>query len=127
MSAISSVGRMAGSTAGACLLPNQRHDFIERTDHGADRPGRYPRIERGVLELGVSEHNLDHADVDTILEQVRGEAVAQRVRADVFCKAGDLCGLLDDAPELASGDRLARVLPGEQPTSRQHHTPAPAV
>src|ERR1017187_5979741 len=115
MSAISSAGRMADSVAGACPIPDQRHDLIERTGHRADGPGRHPRIKCGVVELGVSEQNLDHADVDAILEQMRGEAVAQRVRAYVFCKTGGLCSLVDDAPELAGGDWLSRGAGGGKP------------
>ena len=37
-------------------------------------------IERGRVELGVAEQDLDDADVDVLLQQMRGEAVAQRVR-----------------------------------------------
>ena len=37
-------------------------------------------VERGRLQLGVAEQHLDHADVDVLLEQMGGEAVAQRVR-----------------------------------------------
>src|ERR1700738_385620 len=106
MSATSSTGRIAGSAAGARLLLDQRHDLIEGTGHGADRPGCHPRIERRVVELGVSEQNLDHADVDAILEQMRGEAVAQRMRANPLGNTGGLCSLFDDAPELAGGGRL---------------------
>src|ERR1035437_353721 len=100
MSATSSTGRTAGSVAGARLLLDQRHDLIERPGHGADRPGCHPRIERRVVELGVSEQNLDDADVDAILEQMRGEAVAQRMRAHTLGDAGGLCCLFDDAAEL---------------------------
>src|SRR5271169_6212493 len=74
MSATSSPGRIARSAAGPRPLLDQRHDPIERTRHGADRPGRDPGIECGVVELGVSEQNLDHADIDAIFTQMRGEA-----------------------------------------------------
>src|SRR5258705_10635266 len=127
MSAISSAGRMAGSVAGVCLLPDQRHDLVERTGHGTDRAGRHPRIECGVVELGVSKQNLDHADVDAILEQMRGEAMAQRVRAHPLGNTGGLCSLFDDAPELAGGDRLAYGLARKQPTGRAHYPPLAAV
>jgi hypothetical protein len=39
-------------------------------------------VERGRLQLGVAEQNMDHADVDILLEQVSGEAVPQGVRRD---------------------------------------------
>jgi hypothetical protein len=73
MSASSNTERIAGSAAGARPLLDQRHDLIERTGHGADRSGCHSRVQRRVLELGVSKQNLDHADVDAILKQMRGE------------------------------------------------------
>ncbi len=33
-------------------------------------------MERGGVELGVTEQNLDDADVDTVLEKVRGDGTA---------------------------------------------------
>ena len=37
-------------------------------------------VERGRLQLGVSEQDLDHANVDVLFEQMGGEAVPQGVR-----------------------------------------------
>ena len=54
----------------------------------------------------MPEQHLDDANVHAVLEQVRGETVPQRMRADVLgqaCRLG--CGL-DDAAELAGGDGL---------------------
>src|SRR5580658_5954475 len=48
-------------------------------------------IERGRLQLGVSEQHLDHADVDVLLEQVGGEAVPQGVWRHAL---GDACQIL---------------------------------
>jgi hypothetical protein len=45
---------------------------------------------------------------------MRGETVTKCVRAHTLRHAGGLCCLLDDAPELSGGDRLVRVLAGEQ-------------
>ncbi len=40
---------------------------------------------------------LDHADIDVLLEQVRGKAVAQCVRTNSLADAGDLRGFLNRA------------------------------
>src|SRR5258708_14035415 len=40
----------------------------------------YLGVARRGVELGMSEQDLDHTNVDVLLEQVRGEAVPQRVR-----------------------------------------------
>jgi hypothetical protein len=37
-------------------------------------------VERGGIEFGVPQEGLDHADVDILFEQVRGEAVPERMR-----------------------------------------------
>ena len=72
-----SPGRYAG---GSGLLASSGRQPIERAHDRADRVGGHPRVDRGGVELGVPEQHLDHADVDVLLEQVGGEAVAQRVR-----------------------------------------------
>ena len=46
----------------------------------ADRIDGDAGVERGRLQLGVAEQDLDHADVNVLFEQVSGEAVAQGVR-----------------------------------------------
>ena len=61
--------------------PASAAEPVERTRHRADRLGGDAGVERGRIELGVPEQNLDDADVDILLQQVGGEAVAQRVRA----------------------------------------------
>ncbi len=73
----------------------------------------------------MSEQNLDHTDIGAIFQQMGSKTVAQRMGADALGQAGGLCRLLDDARELAGGDRLARVLAWKQPTAGQHHTLAP--
>ena len=75
----------------------------------------------------MAEQDLDDADVDAVLEQVRGEAVPQRVRADVLGEPSRLGGGLDDAAELTCRDRPDRVLTGEQPSARPHDALLPAL
>src|SRR5215207_10659101 len=52
---------------------------LQRADHLAQDLSGHVRIQRSGLELLVSEQNLDHADIDLLLQQVSGEAVAQGV------------------------------------------------
>ena len=47
------------------------HDF-------ANDVGRHLRVARRGVELGMAEQDLDHANVDVLLEQMGGEAVAVR-------------------------------------------------
>ena len=44
---------------------------IERAHNAAEYLGRDFGIDRGRLQLGVTEQNLNHADIHTLLEQVR--------------------------------------------------------
>ncbi len=48
----------------------------DRLDFARDHLG----VARRGVELGMSEQDLDHTNVDVLLEQVRGEAVSERVR-----------------------------------------------
>ncbi len=100
-------------------------ELVERARHGAHRPGRDLGVEGGVVQLGVPEQDLDDPDVGAVLQQVGGEAVAQRVRPDPLGDVGGLCRLDDDAMELPRADRLHRVLSGEQPAVAVHHALLP--
>jgi len=44
---------------------------------------------------------LDHTNIDILFEQMRGEAVAQRMQADVLPDAGSVRRLMEQAAELA--------------------------
>ena len=46
----------------------------------ADRVDRDAGVERRGLQFGVAEQDLDHANVDVLFEQMRREAVPQRMR-----------------------------------------------
>ena len=84
------------------------------------RPGRHLRVKCGGVELGVAEQRLDDADVDTVLEQVRGKAVAQGVWPDPLGDIRGRGGLDDDAIQLSGAERHHRVLAGEEPAIRAH-------
>ena len=57
----------------------------------------------------MAQKRLDHANIDTLLEKVGGEAVPQRVRRDALVDPCGLGGGADNAAELASRQRLDRV------------------
>jgi hypothetical protein len=67
--------------------------------------------------------HLDHADVDALLQEVRGKAVAQRVRRHSRLDLGGRGRLLDYAVELACRHRQQRVAPREQPCRGPPHPP----
>ena len=124
MSATSSEARTA-QPSGA-ISPGLEHaELVERAGDGAHRAGRDLGVEGGVVELGVAEQDLDDPDIDAVLEQMGGEAVAQRMRADPLGDVGGLCRLDDDAMELPGADRLHRVLAREQPAVAMHHALLP--
>src|SRR6516162_9612723 len=63
----------------------------------------------------MAEQNLDHANINFLLEQMSRKTVPQRVRRHPF---GNLCrvsGGMDNAVELARGEMVDRVLSGKQP------------
>src|SRR3954453_20906583 len=118
MSATSRAGR--GMSAGAlgrrlAWLHPYRREPIERAHDHADGVGSDPRIERRGLELGLPDQDLDHADVDVLLQQVSGEAVAQRGRRDPLGDPGPLGGGMDRPIDRTRGERVEPVLSGEQP------------
>ena len=70
--------------AGAGRLGHPAAMSLQRARHLADRVGGDARVERGRLELGVPEQNLDHPNIDVLFEQVGREAMAQGVRRQRF-------------------------------------------
>src|SRR6202023_1581692 len=83
--------------------------------------GRDLGVEGGVIQLRVPEQNLDHADVDAVLEERGGETVARGGRSDPLGDFRGLCRLDDDAMELPGADWLHGVLSRKQPTVVMHH------
>src|SRR6516164_6161359 len=71
------------------------------------------------VELGVAQERLDHANIDILLEEVRGEAVPQCVWRHALLDPSGLGGGADGAAELAGRQRLDRVAARKQPASRQ--------
>src|SRR4029077_6355748 len=58
----------------------QRGQAIQRAHDVPDGVGGDARVERGRIELGVPQKNLDHPDIDVLLKQVRCKAVPQGMR-----------------------------------------------
>ena len=74
-----------------------------------DRLGGDPGIERRGVELGVPEQDLDHPDIDVLLQQMRGEAVPQGVQGHALVDLGHLGRGMAGAIELARRHRVDRV------------------
>ena len=75
-----------------------------------------------VLSLAWPKQHLDHPDVDLLLQQVGGKAVAERVERNPLVDPGRILGAVEDPAQLAGGQRVDRVLARKQPAPRQHHT-----
>ena len=54
-------------------------------------------VQRGRLELGVAEQDLDHSHIDAVFQQMGRKAMAQRVRADPLGYLRCPCRLDNDA------------------------------
>src|ERR1700741_3144012 len=84
ISATSKAGRDTRGSAGRPDLLELERDVLQRAHDFADRLGGDAGIERGGVELGVTEQHLDDADIDVLLEQVGGEAMPQGVQRDAL-------------------------------------------
>jgi hypothetical protein len=72
------VRRASGGRLSSGFIPpgHQRREAIQRAHDLADGVGGDARVERRGLEPGVPEQNLDHPNIDVLLEQVGREAMA---------------------------------------------------
>src|SRR3954447_19079241 len=108
--------RHAGlASAGRPGLLQLDRDVLQRAHDLADRLGGDAGIERGGIELGVTEQNLDHAHVDVLLQEMSGEAVPQGVQRDPLVDLRHLGSGVAGAVELARGHRLGRIAAREEP------------
>src|SRR5271168_2199851 len=103
-------------TAASRRRRDRHGQAFERAGHFADGSGGDLGVERRGVELLVSEQHLDDADVDLVLEQMGGEAVAQRVQRDALVDAGRLSRGMAGTVELACRQRVDRIAAREQPT-----------
>jgi hypothetical protein len=70
---------------------------------------------------------LDDTDVGVLFQQMRGEAVPQRVWRHSLLDPGGLGGGMDGAAELAGRQRFDRVAARKQPAPRQQQTAPPPL
>jgi hypothetical protein len=71
----------------------------------------------------VTEQQLDLSEIGTLLEQVGGEAVAQRMHRHALLDPRCIGRFMKQAVEMARGDRPAsRLSAGKQPTFLQRYS-----
>ena len=103
MSATSRAGRdmTVGDLCRRLAPVSRQRETIQWAHDRADRVGGHMRVECGGVDLGMAKQDLDQTNVGFLLQQVRGEAVPQRVRRHPLLDLGDLGGGVNGAVELA--------------------------
>ena len=66
----------------------------------------------------MTQKCLNHTNIDILFEQMRGEAVPQRMWQDALLDPRGLRGGVDGTTKLAGRQRFDRVAAGKQPASR---------
>src|ERR1700722_6372647 len=97
------------------VLRYQQSEPIQRAHDRADYVGCYLRVERGGIEPGMSEQNLDQTHIGFLFEQVGGKAVAQCVRRHSLLDRRSIGSGMNDAIELPRRQRQQRITAREQP------------
>jgi len=96
-------------------LPRRRRQEIERALDLGDHPGGDPCIAGRHIQLAVPEHGLDDADIDVVLQQVRGEAMTQGMQGHPLGDARHSRRLLEQAAKLTGRHRPITANSREQP------------
>src|SRR6516225_12094463 len=96
MSATSTAGRDNGRA-----LAGHLQQQVERARHLAERVDGDAGVERRRVEFLMSQQNLDDPNIRLLLQEMRGEAVPQRVNTDALGNAGTLRCHANEAVELA--------------------------
>src|SRR5271170_6218980 len=96
------------------LLARLRQQVEGALDAG-DHAGGDASVARRRVQFVVTQKRLDFANIGTALEQVGREAVAQRMQRHALPDPGRIGRLMEQAVELAGGDRLAALGAGKQP------------
>src|SRR5246127_1757208 len=121
MAATSSLGRRTAARLGLGLRPplDQWCQPVEWAGYGSDRGLGDAGGERRGVELGVAQKRLNHANIDILFQQMRGEAVPQRMWRDALLDPRGLGGGVDGTTELAGRQRVGRGTGGEKPAPPQ--------
>src|SRR3712207_5789224 len=129
MSATSSDGRLTAalSPVRPRLVLQSKPDSVERAHDAADCAGGDAGIQRSGVELGMAEQDLNDANVDVLLQEMRGEAVAQGVRRHALLDPGGVGRGVDGAVHLTGRQRRDRIAAREQPALRQHQAAAASL
>src|SRR5215831_16951470 len=93
------------------LWPRQA---VKRALHLGDHAGGNMGIARRRFQFGMAQQRLKGSDVGVVLEQVGGEAVAQRVQRHALLGPGRLGGLAEQAAQLAGRHWRPRFAAGKQ-------------
>src|SRR6516164_7979221 len=99
----------------------QRREAIQWAHDRTDGVGGHLRVERGGVELGMPEQDLDQANIRLLLQQVGGEAVPQGVRRYSLLDLGHVGSSMNGAVELSRRYREQPVTPREQPCRRSRN------
>jgi hypothetical protein len=106
-----------------CSLWYERREPVQWTHDFANEVGGHLGVARRGVELGMPEQDLNHANVDVLLQQMRGEAVAQRVRSHPSGQRSQFGSHMADAIELARGHWVDAVAAREHPYRRARDAP----
>src|SRR5580704_694509 len=90
-------------------------EALQRAHDRADGIGGDARIERRRLQFRMPEQNLDHPNVDVLLQKVGCKTMSKRVRRHAFGDLCHVCRRMAGAVELACRYWLQRILAREQP------------
>ncbi len=72
-----------------------------------DAAGINVGVNLGGVDVGVAEHHLEGAEIDTASEHVAGEGMAHVFRTDCLADAAASRHFADDLPEAGAGHRAA--------------------
>ena len=70
---------------------------VQRAHHLADRGGGHARVKRRRVQLRMAKQNLNHPDIDILLQQMGGKAMPQRMRRNAFIDTGEPGSHMADA------------------------------
>src|SRR5258708_13965912 len=87
---------------GSRLPLDQWCEPVEWAGYGPDRGIGDAGVKRRRVELGMTQKRLNHANIDILLEQMRGEPVPQRVCRDALLDPRRLGAALAGPTELAA-------------------------